>query len=98
MVKKSRSIPTWQRPISRAKEQQLVRNDRVAMQPPLRRLQLLSPLWRNEMSSALCLTLRFLDSVPRFHGRGDDGNPEWPPSPLRFFQALVSAAATRWRE
>jgi CRISPR-associated protein Csb2 len=50
------------------------------------------------MSSFLCLTLRFLDPVPRFHGRGDDGDPEWPPSPLRFFQALVSAAATRWRE
>jgi CRISPR-associated protein Csb2 len=50
------------------------------------------------MSSVLCLTLRFLDAVPQFHGRGDNGDPEWPPSPLRFFQALVSAAATRWRE
>ena len=50
------------------------------------------------MPAALCLTLRFLDPVPRFHGRGDDGEPEWPPSPLRLFQALVCAAATRWRE
>jgi CRISPR-associated protein Csb2 len=50
------------------------------------------------MNSVLCLTLRFLDPVPRFHGRADDGDPEWPPSPLRFFQALVSAAATRWRD
>lgn len=50
------------------------------------------------MNSVLCLTLRFLDPVPRFHGRGDDGDPEWPPSPLRLFQALVSASATRWRE
>jgi CRISPR-associated protein Csb2 len=49
------------------------------------------------MSSFLCLTIRFLDPVPQFHGRGDDGNPEWPPSPLRVFQALVAAAATRWR-
>jgi len=49
------------------------------------------------MNSVLCFTLRFLDPEPRFHGRGDDGELEWPPSPLRFFQALVSAAATRWR-
>ena len=50
------------------------------------------------MSTVLCLTLRFLDPVPQFHGRGDDGDPEWPPSPLRFFQAIVSAAASRWRD
>ena len=50
------------------------------------------------MASVLCLTLRFLDPVPRFHGRGDDGDPEWPPSPLRLFQALVAGSATRWRE
>lgn len=48
-------------------------------------------------TSVFCVTIRFLDAVPRFHGRGDDGNPEWPPSPLRMFQALVCAAATRWR-
>ncbi len=50
------------------------------------------------MSSALCITVRFLDPVPQFHGRGDDGNSEWPPSPLRVFQTLVAASATRWRE
>jgi CRISPR-associated protein Csb2 len=50
------------------------------------------------MKKVLCLTIRFLDPVPQFHGRGDAGDPEWPPSPLRFFQALVSAAATRWRD
>lgn len=50
------------------------------------------------MSSVLCFTLRFLDPVPQFHGRGDDGDAEWPPSPLRFFQSLVSAAAQRWRD
>jgi len=45
----------------------------------------------------LCLTIRFLDPVPTFHGRDEGGNPEWPPSPLRVFQALVAAAAARWR-
>ena len=50
------------------------------------------------MNTDLCLTIRFLDPVPRFHGRSDAGNPEWPPSPLRLFQALVCGAATRWRE
>jgi CRISPR-associated protein Csb2 len=50
------------------------------------------------MSSVLCITLRFLDPVPQFHGRGDSGDPEWPPSPLRVFQALVCASATRWRD
>ncbi len=48
--------------------------------------------------SVFCITIRFLDPVPRFHGRGDDGNPEWPPSPLRMFQALVCASASRWRD
>src|SRR5262245_1832596 len=33
-----------------------------------------------------------------FHGRGDGGEAEWPPSPLRVFQALLNAAARRWRE
>ncbi len=44
----------------------------------------------------LCVTLRFLQ--PAYHGRGDRGEPEWPPSPLRLFQAIVSAAAARWNE
>jgi CRISPR-associated protein Csb2 len=48
------------------------------------------------MSSVLCLTVRFLDPVPAFHGRGDGGNSEWPPSPLRIFQALVAAASAKW--
>ncbi len=43
-----------------------------------------------------CITVRFLDSA--FHGRGDRGKPEWPPSPLRLFLALIAAAAARWRE
>jgi CRISPR-associated protein Csb2 len=47
------------------------------------------------MSYRFRLGFRFLDSA--FHGRGDGGEPEWPPSPLRAFQALVAAAAAWWR-
>lgn len=46
--------------------------------------------------SVLCLSVRFVS--PYFHGRGEDREPEWPPSPLRLFQALVAAAAARWGE
>jgi CRISPR-associated protein Csb2 len=49
------------------------------------------------MPAALVLTVRFLNPVPTFHGRADEGEPEWPPSPLRVFQALVAAAAARWK-
>ncbi|MBL8914645.1 MAG: type I-U CRISPR-associated protein Cas5/Cas6, partial [Archangium sp.] len=38
------------------------------------------------------LRLSFTFLAPWFHGRGDLA-PEWPPSPLRAFQALVAAAA-----
>ena len=48
------------------------------------------------MNSFLRLTVRFLQ--PLAHGRGDGGEPEWPPSPLRMYQALVAAAAARWNE
>lgn len=44
----------------------------------------------------LCFTFRFLQ--PYSHGRGDGDEPEWPPSPLRMFQALVAASAARWNE
>lgn len=47
------------------------------------------------MPAHFCLTVRFLDPEPRFHGRRDGGNPEWPPSPLRVFQALVATAYRR---
>lgn len=47
------------------------------------------------MPSYFCLSITLLDGA--FHGRRDDGVPEWPPSPLRAFQALVAAAAARWR-
>ena len=46
------------------------------------------------MKQLLCIQVRFLrDSC---HGRGDGDAPEWPPSPLRLFQALVAAASFRW--
>ena len=48
------------------------------------------------MPKHLCLTVRFLQ--PYYHGRADGGEPEWPPSPLRMFQALVAAASARWRD
>ncbi len=48
------------------------------------------------MSSHLCLSVRFLD--PAFHGRARGTELEWPPSPLRLFQAIVAASAARWRE
>ena len=46
------------------------------------------------MKQFLCIQVRFLRSS--CHGRGDGGVPEWPPSPLRLFQALVAAASFRW--
>lgn len=42
------------------------------------------------MSRRLILSFRFLS--PWFHGRADEGAPEWPPSPLRAFQAMVAAS------
>lgn len=45
------------------------------------------------MPRSLCISIRFL--LGRYHGQTDNGRaPEWPPSPLRLFQALVSAAHT----
>ncbi len=49
------------------------------------------------MSEVLCVTFRFIQPFSLFHGRTDAGAPEWPPSPMRAFQSLVSAAATRQR-
>ncbi len=48
------------------------------------------------MPDYLCFTVRFLQ--PLCHGRGEGGKPEWPPSPLRLFQALTAASAARWNE
>jgi CRISPR-associated protein Csb2 len=47
------------------------------------------------MTTHLCISVRLLDAA--FHGRADGNDLEWPPSPLRLFQSLVSAAAARWR-
>ncbi len=43
------------------------------------------------MSNYVRIAVTFLD--PMFHGRGDGGEPEWPPSPLRLMQAIVAANA-----
>ena len=45
------------------------------------------------MVAELRISVRFLQ--PYSHGRGDDGLPEWPPSPLRLFQALVASGVGR---
>lgn len=45
------------------------------------------------MPSVLSLSVSFPDR--RFHGCADAGQPEWPPSPLRLYQALVAAAAAQ---
>ncbi len=48
------------------------------------------------MATHFCLSFTLLGGT--FHGQRDGGAPEWPPSPLRAFQALVAAAAARWKE
>ena len=45
---------------------------------------------KEQAASTLCVTVRFLAAT--YHGRDCDGDPEWPPSPFRLFQALVAAA------
>lgn len=45
------------------------------------------------MTAALRVTVRFLQRYS--HGRGEDGLPEWPPSPLRLFQAMVASGIGR---
>jgi len=49
------------------------------------------------MKPSLCISFRFIQPYPLFHGRGDADVPEWPPSPLRTFQALLNAACLRTR-
>lgn len=48
------------------------------------------------MTAYLCISVRFLQ--PYSHGRDENDEPEWPPSPLRAFQAIVAASAGRWNE
>ncbi len=47
------------------------------------------------MHGYLCISVTFLDPV--FHGKGDDQTPEWPPSPMRLFQALLAGSRTGCR-
>ncbi|MCC7087074.1 MAG: type I-U CRISPR-associated protein Cas5/Cas6 [Pirellulales bacterium] len=49
------------------------------------------------MKPDLCITIRFIQPFPLFHGRRDAEQPEWPPSPMRAFQALLNAASLRAR-
>jgi CRISPR-associated protein Csb2 len=48
------------------------------------------------MASDFWISVRFLQ--PYSHGRGEDGRPEWPPSPLRLFQSLVAVSIGRMCE
>jgi CRISPR-associated protein Csb2 len=48
------------------------------------------------MTRYLCISVTFLD--PLFHGKGDDDAPEWPPSPMRLFQALVAGSRSGCRD
>ncbi len=47
------------------------------------------------MTRYLCISVTLLD--PLFHGKGDDKQPEWPPSPMRLFQALIAGSRTGCR-
>lgn len=49
------------------------------------------------MKTSLCISFRFIQPYPLFHGRRDGDKPEWPPSPMRAFQALLNAACLRTR-
>lgn len=45
------------------------------------------------MKRQFYIAIRFIQPYPLFHGRGDANGPEWPPSPMRVFQALLNAAS-----
>jgi CRISPR-associated protein Csb2 len=47
------------------------------------------------MGHCFCISVTFLD--PLFHGQGDTG-PEWPPSPMRLYQALLAGARASCRD
>lgn len=49
------------------------------------------------MNTTLCISFRFIEPYPLFHGRIDANEAEWPPSPMRAFQALLNAACMRTR-
>ena len=43
------------------------------------------------MEQYLCISVTFLD--PLYHGKGDSQMPEWPPSPMRLFQAMLAGSS-----
>jgi len=53
------------------------------------------PLAKAQPMSNFIISVTFLNGT--FHGRSDGRSPEWPPSPMRLFQALVAVAGTRWQ-
>lgn len=48
------------------------------------------------MTGYLCISVTLIDSL--FHGKADHGEPEWPPSPFRLFQAMLCGARTGCRK
>ena len=42
------------------------------------------------MDRYLCISVTFLD--PLFHGKGDRDASEWPPSPMRLFEAMLAGS------
>ncbi len=48
------------------------------------------------MTRYFCISATLLD--PLFHGRGEGDEPEWPPSPMRLFQALLAGSRAGCRE
>ncbi len=47
------------------------------------------------MTDYLCVSVTPLDCL--YHGKADHGEPEWPPSPLRLFQAMLRGVRTGCR-
>lgn len=47
------------------------------------------------MTRHLCISVTLLDGL--FHGKCNGDEPEWPPSPMRLFQALVAGSRTGCR-
>jgi CRISPR-associated protein Csb2 len=43
----------------------------------------------------LCISVTLLDTL--FHGQGDGNGPEWPPSPMRLFQAMLAGSRSGCR-
>jgi CRISPR-associated protein Csb2 len=48
------------------------------------------------MTRYLCISVTLLDDL--FHGKADDEEPEWPPSPWRLFQSLLAGSLAGCRK